>query len=71
MALAQVQPSPIVPKTIEDQEGVRSTMDHIKGKLRDTVKAAKDSVKVGLRRVIDKAKKKIKDKINDKAAKMS
>lgn len=71
MALAQVQPSPLVPKTVEDREGVRSTVDHIKGKLNGTVTTAKDKIKekVGVGKVKDKVKQKIKDKIKDKAAK--
>ncbi|XP_063590848.1 uncharacterized protein LOC134767702 [Penaeus indicus] len=70
-ALAQVQPNPVVPKTIEDREGVRSTVDRIKTKLNDTVHSAKDKInpKVGITKVKDKVKDKVKQKAEEKAVK--
>lgn len=69
--MAQVQPNPVVPKTIEDREGVRSTVDRIKTKLNDTVHSAKDKInpKVGITKVKDKVKDKVKQKAEEKAVK--
>lgn len=66
MALAQVQtqPDPVVPRTVPQQEGVRSSVDRIKTKLNDTVTAAKDKAKTKIGDTVVAAKDKVKEKIN-------
>lgn len=66
VALAQVQPSPVVPVAVGDREGVRSTFVRAKGKLNSTVTSTRDKVKA---KIGTKIKDKIKDKVKEKATK--
>lgn len=63
-----MQHDPVVPKTVEDREGVRSSVDRIKVKLNDTVNSAKDKIKPKVGGIKDKVKDKAKDKVKQKVA---
>lgn len=70
VALAQVQapPDPVVPQTVQQQEGVSSSVDRIKTKLNGTVTAAKDKVKARIGDTVVAAKDKVKAKVNGTVA---
>ncbi|XP_066960432.1 uncharacterized protein [Macrobrachium rosenbergii] len=67
MALAQVQEAPVAPKTSNDQEGIRDSVDRLKEKANDTLCAIRDKLNPNI--CIQKAKDKVKVKIEEKVAK--
>ncbi|XP_068222607.1 uncharacterized protein [Palaemon carinicauda] len=66
-ALAQVQETPVVPKTSNDQEGLRDGVHRLKEKVNDTLCAIRDKLDPSI--CIQKAKDKVKVKVEEKVAK--